>query len=266
MTLIPVNQAIPKDPNVAISVRDLEVAFRSYDKRPASLKETLIRVVKERKWTYHSEFCALKGISFEVQRGEVFAIIGSNGAGKTTLLRSLVGAITPKSGELAVAGSMDSLIQLGAGFDPDLNAIENIFLNGSLYGYSKAHMKDRVEKILEFAELQDFAHTPIRYYSSGMSARLGFSVAIDRDPDILVVDEVLGVGDSRFQAKCDKVFEAFLAQKKTIVMVSHAIESVRKMATRCLLLSAGTVRYIGDVNEAISIYESDDYATRLVAG
>jgi ABC-type polysaccharide/polyol phosphate transport system ATPase subunit len=249
--------------DVAISVQELEVAFRSYDQRPASLKETLIRMVRERKWKYHSEFIALKSISFEVKRGEVFAIIGSNGAGKTTLLRTLVGAITPKSGELSVAGSIDSLIHLGAGFDPDLNAIENIYLNGSLYGYSKAHMKERVDKILEFAELQEFAFTPIRYYSSGMSARLGFSVAIDRDPDILVVDEVLGVGDSRFQAKCDKVFERFLAQKKTIVMVSHAIDSVRKMASRCLLLSAGSVRFIGDVEEAIRIYESDDYTTRL---
>ena len=250
-------------PESAIEVADVSVNFRAYESRPSSMKEFVLKGIREGKWRYYSTFEALKNISFQVERGTVFAIIGSNGAGKTTLLRTLAGVLHPEKGSLNIHGTVDSLIQLGAGFDPDLNAIENIYLNGSLHQKSRSEMKKRIDRILAFSELQEFSHTPIKYYSSGMSARLGFSVAIDRDPDILLVDEILAVGDERFQSKCDGVFKNFLYQKKTIVMVTHSMDQVLQMADKVLLLSRGEVAYCGDPEEAVRRYQSEEYQTRL---
>lgn len=249
--------------DVAISVKDVCVSFRAYEQRPSSMKEFLLKGLKERKWTYYSTFEALKEVSFEVERGTVFAIIGSNGAGKTTLLRTLAGVLAPASGSLQINGDVDSLIHLGAGFDPDLNAIENIYLNGSLHKRSRQEMNERVPKILEFSELNEFSQTPVKYFSSGMAARLGFSVAVDREPDILLVDEILAVGDERFQEKCQGVFDKLLKEKKTIVLVTHSMGQVKKMADKVLLLSKGRVAYCGDPEIAIEMYKSEEYQTRL---
>ncbi|WKZ57109.1 MAG: ABC transporter ATP-binding protein [Bdellovibrionota bacterium] len=249
----------------AVEVRGVSVHFRSYVERPTSLKETLMNAVRKGRLRYYSSFEALSNVSFCVPRGEVFGIIGSNGAGKSTLLRVIAGVLKPARGEVIVRGRVDSLLQLGAGFDSELNAVENIVLNGSLYKRSSEEMRARTPDILKFAELEEFAFTPIKYYSSGMAARLGFSVAIDRDPDILLVDEVLAVGDERFQKKCRAVFDRYLAQGKTIIMVSHSMGTITSMAKQALVLSKGRALFCGDPKTAAEVYRDKNYETRLAS-
>ena len=253
----------PKEQELAVVAENITVAYRSYKERPTTLKESLIRAVKNRQFKYYSTFNALNDVSFKVKRGTVFGIIGSNGAGKSTLLKVLAGVLPPSQGNVDVRGSVDSLIQLGAGFDPELNAIENIYLNGTLHKKSVAEIKERVPKIIEFAELHDFQTTPIKYYSSGMYARLGFAVAADRDPDVLIVDEVLAVGDERFQKKCKAVFNNYLESNKTIIMVSHGVNYLAKIADQIAVLSRGDLAYVGDPIEALKVYRDADYQTRL---
>ena len=248
---------------VAARVSNVSVSFRAYNQRPCTLKESVIKGIKTRSFSNYSYFNALSDVSFEVPKGQVFGIIGSNGAGKSTLLRVLAGVLPPTKGEVTMRGSIDSLIQLGAGFDAELNAIENIYLNSSLHGKNKDEIKEKIPGILAFAELEDFASTPVKYYSSGMYARLGFSVAVDRDPDILVVDEILAVGDERFQKKCKKVFNSFLERKKTIIMVSHSLNMLEQTADQIMLLSKGKVNFIGTPKDAISRYRDADYVTAL---
>jgi ABC-2 type transport system ATP-binding protein/lipopolysaccharide transport system ATP-binding protein len=249
--------------DLAVDVDNITISFRAYKERPTTLKESFLRFLKTGKVKYYDTFNALTNVSFQVKRGEVFGIIGSNGAGKSTLLRTIAGVLPPREGSVEVNGKVDSLIQLGAGFDAELNAIENIYLNGSLHKLSRSFIKSRVPEILKFAELEDFATTPIKYYSSGMSARLGFAVAVDREPDILIVDEVLAVGDERFKIKCDKVFQRLLDQKKTIIIVSHSLSQMQEMADKILLLSKGHVVFLGDPKEAIKNYRDDSYQTAL---
>lgn len=247
----------------AVEIENVTVAYRSYKERPTTLKESVIRAVKQRRFRYYETFNALSNVSFKVPRGQVFGIIGSNGAGKSTLLKVIAGVLPPSSGRVSVNGTIDSLIQLGAGFDSELNAIENIYLSGALHKKPREEIKRRIPQILEFAELEEFATTPIKYYSSGMYARLGFAVAADRNPDVLLVDEVLGVGDERFRKKCEKVFERFLKSGNTIIIVSHALGNLSKMANQIGLLSRGEFAYIGDPETAIERYRAADYKTRL---
>lgn len=247
----------------AVEIDKVTVAYRSYKERPSTLKESILNIIKKRKITYHSKFNALTDVTIKIPKGQVFGIIGSNGAGKSTLLRVIAGVLPPTTGTVKIKGSLDSLIQLGAGFDAELNAIENIYLSGSLHKNTSAQIASRVPHILEFAELKEFATTPIKYYSSGMYARLGFSVAIDRDPDILVVDEVLAVGDERFTEKCKKVFNRFIEEKKTIIIVSHSLPMLEKMAHKVGLLSKGHLIYIGDPKTAVEKYRSKDYESAL---
>lgn len=247
----------------AVVVEGLTVAYRSYVEHPTSLKESLVRFLRTGKVRYYSTFDALSNVSFSVQKGCILGVIGSNGAGKSTLLRSLVGVLPPTRGSVSIDGSVDSLIQLGAGFDPELNAVENIFLYGSLHGKSKKYLLTRVDSILDFAELKDFKLTPLKYYSSGMSARLGFACAIDIDPDVLLVDEVLAVGDERFAEKCQTVFERFLQAGKTIIIVTHNLTMIEEMADSVLLLSKGRVAYFGDPVGAIAAYRDPKYQTVL---
>lgn len=251
------------DEECAIEVDDITVRYRSYKERPGTLKENILRAVKERRFRYYSTFEALSDVSFKVSKGEILGIIGSNGAGKSTLLSVLAGVLRPAKGKVITRGSVDSLRSLGAGFDAELNAVENIYLYGSLHGRSREEMQERVPSILKFAELEEFASTPIRYYSSGMYARLGFSVAIDTDPDILLVDEVLAVGDERFQKKCRRVFEDFLSIGKTIVMVSHGMEFMERISTEIALLSRGKLIYKGCPKTAVELYRNTNYQTVL---
>lgn len=247
----------------SIEVKDLTISYRSYQERPTTLKEALIKYLKTGKLRYYSTFNALTNVSFNVKKGAVFGIIGSNGAGKSTLLKALSGVLPPTQGEILTNGSLDCLIQLGAGFDADLDAIENIYLYGSLRRRPLKDLKARIPHILEFAELKEFATTPIKYYSSGMYARLGFSVAIDSDPDILIVDEVLAVGDERFRAKCEKVFEDRIKREKTIVMVSHDLGSLKRLCSEILVLQSGKIAYQGEPQAAIEFYLGANYKTRL---
>ena len=255
--------APPAQPAVEIS--DVTVAYRSYKERPTSLKESLIKFLRTGRLRHYSTFDALAGVSLSVQRGSVLGIIGSNGSGKSTLLKVLARVLVPTRGNVSVKGTVSSLIELGAGFDPELNAVENIYLNGSLHKKTRGYIASRVKHILEFAELTEFAQTPIKYYSSGMFARLGFSVAIDIDPDILLVDEILAVGDERFREKCDGVFSDFLRNGKTIIIVSHSMDLLEGMAHRIALLSRGQLVFHGDPARAISMYRDHSYETALHA-
>ncbi len=249
--------------DIAIKASNVTVAYRSYKERPSSAKEWFIRLINGQGLRHYSTFNALSDVSFEIPKGKVFGIIGSNGSGKSTLLKVLASVLKPTTGQLEVNGSVASLIELGVGFDPELNAIENIYLNGSLHKKSRAYLRDRVESILEFSDLHEFASTPIKYYSSGMAARLGFAVAIDIDPEILLVDEILAVGDERFQLKCQEVFKRFLASGKTIVLVSHDLNMLESTADEVALLSRGELIFLGDPTTALHLYRDENYKTAL---
>jgi len=247
----------------SIELKNITVSYRSYKERPTSLKESVIQLITKGKLKHYSTFNALENVSLNVKRGEVFALIGSNGAGKSTFLKVLAGVLKPTKGSVNVDGSVASLIELGVGFDMELNAVENIYLNGSLYRRPASVIKERVDDILDFAELKEFQNTPIKYYSSGMTARLGFAAAIDINPDILLVDEILAVGDERFQLKCQGVFDKLLNSGKTIVIVTHNLEMAKARASRIGLMSRGKLVYVGDPEEAVERYRNNDYETVL---
>lgn len=254
---------VDADNNIAIEIKDVTVAYRSYKERPTSLKETAIRFLRTGKLGYHTTFNALSDVSLLVKRGTVLGLVGGNGGGKSTLLKVIAGVLKPAKGSAKTSGTIASLIELGAGFDPELNAIENLYLNGSLHKRSRAEIKERISAILEFAELKEFATTPIKYYSSGMYARLGFSAAVDINPDILLVDEILAVGDERFQQKCAKVFDKFIEAGKTLVLVSHDLKMIEQRATEVALLSRGKLMMHGDPAEAIKLYRDPHYQSAL---
>ena len=247
----------------AAKLNDVTVAYRSYKDRPTSLKESALRFFAKGQFRHFSTFNALSNVSLEVKRGNVLGIIGGNGSGKSTLLKVIAKVLKPIKGSVEVNGSIASLIELGAGFDPELNAVENLYLNGSLYKRSREEIRSRIPYILEFAELQDFATTPIKYYSSGMFARLGFSAAVDINPDILLVDEILAVGDERFQEKCHKVFGDFIKSGKTLVIVSHNMEMLSKTAQEIAVMSRGQLTFMGDPTIAITLYRDPHYQSAL---
>ena len=248
----------------AIDIRNVTVLYRRYSQRASSLKESAIKLAKKQRFNTYSTFPALSGVSLSVNKGEVLALLGANASGKSTLLKVISRVLTPTSGVVKVEGTVGAL-ELGAGFDPELNAIENIYLNGSLHRRRRAEMRDRIDPILEFAELREFAYTPIKYYSSGMCARLGFSVAVDLHSDILLIDEILSVGDERFQVKCQEVFRHLVRRGTTVVLVTHSMETVRALAGRAAVLSKGMLTFVGDVGEATRHYSDETYQMRLEA-
>lgn len=202
------------------------------------------------------EFLALKNINFTVKRGESWGLIGKNGSGKSTLLKLISGIIRPYQGNVTVNGSISPLIELGAGFDPELTARENIFLNGALLGYSKIFIESHFQEIVDFAELNDFIDVPIKNFSSGMSARLGFAIATVQKPDILIVDEVLAVGDFSFQQKCKERMENLLSNGTTLLFVSHSIEQVKELCSKAIWIDNGEVRAIGETHSVSQEYIS----------
>jgi ABC-type polysaccharide/polyol phosphate transport system ATPase subunit len=248
---------------IAVSLENVTVAFRSYKERATSLKEALLRLLRRGRLKRYETFHALHKVTLQIPRGCVFGIIGSNGSGKSTMLKVISQVLPPTSGRVDVSGRVASLIELGAGFDPELNAIENIFLHGALHRRSRSFMEKRIEHILEFAELKEFAHTPIKYYSSGMFARLGFSVAVDIEPDILIVDEILAVGDERFHEKCNKVIEELKQKGTTIILVSHDLLMIEKLCHRCVVLARGVICAAGTPEEAIKTYRDASYQVSL---
>ena len=241
-----------KENNVVINVSDATVRFNMASERIDNLKEYVIKLVKHQ--LMFQEFLALKNVDFSVRKGEAWGVIGTNGSGKSTLLKLICGILKPYTGTVKIQGSIAPLIELGAGFDGDLTAKENIFLNGAVLGHTKKYMQDHFEEIVEFAELQDFLDMPIKNYSSGMAARLGFAIATIVKPDILICDEVLSVGDYAFQQKCEKRMKGMLEGGTTLLFVSHSIDSVRSLCDHALWLDKGNVRLKGEVEEVCDAY------------
>lgn len=225
--------------------------FRLIQERPDTLREAFAHLFRNRV-SYH-DFQALKGISFVIHEGEMVAIVGRNGSGKSTILKIIAGVYRPTSGMVKVSGKVSALIELGAGFHPDLTGRENIILNGLLLGLSRQEIRSREQQILDFAELGEFIDSPVKQYSSGMYARLGFAVAVEVDPDILLIDEILAVGDAAFQQKCMARIDEF-RRHKTIVYVSHSAASVREFCTRALLLHEGTLVADGPPEQVLAEY------------
>jgi ABC-type polysaccharide/polyol phosphate transport system ATPase subunit len=227
--------------------------FRRIKERPDTLREVFAKLQRRR--VAYLDFEALKHVSFRIAKGQMVGIIGRNGSGKSTLLKIAAGVYTPTSGSVRVHGTTAPLIELGAGFHHELTGRENILLNGLLLGLSKSQIKEREERIIDFAELGDFIDSPIKQYSSGMYMRLAFSVATEVEPDILIVDEILGVGDVGFQGKCFDRIERFKQLGRTILFVSHSIPTVRQLCDRALLLHNGELIGDGKPAEVIAQYE-----------
>ncbi len=225
---------------VRVELQNVVQRYRLIRERPDSLRETIIHVFS-RRHPGVSEFEALRGVSLSVAEGEVLGIIGRNGSGKSTLLKLIAGVYRPSAGTVAVRGTVAPMIELGAGFHPDLTGRENIRLNGLLLGLSRRDIDARVHDVIEFAELAEFMETPVKQYSSGMFMRLAFAIATEVDPDVLLVDEVLSVGDQEFQEKCDQRMEDFRRRGKTIVLVSHDLGAVRRLCSRVIVLDRGQV-------------------------
>lgn len=235
---------------VAIRVENLSKIYKLYEKPIDRLKESLHPLKKK----YHKDFYALNDISFSVNKGETVGIIGKNGSGKSTLLKIITGVLTQSSGEIEINGRVSALLELGAGFNPEFTGVENIYLNGTMHGYSKEEMDKKVDKILEFADIGEFAKQPVKNYSSGMFARLAFAVAINIEPDILIVDEALSVGDIFFQNKCFRKFEELRKQNTTILFVSHDLGSVKQMCSRVLWIDSGRQMMYGEKELVCSGY------------
>lgn len=220
--------------------------------RPDSLREAFVRIFRHP--NHYHDFNAIDNVSFSVSEGEVLGIVGRNGSGKSTTLKIIAGVYRPTSGNLTVNGRVSALIELGAGFHPDLTGRENIVIDGLLLGLTRKEIREREDRIIEFAELGDFIDSPLKQYSSGMYMRLGFSIAVDVNPDILLIDEILAVGDQAFQEKCIKRIEDFRNQGKTIIFVSHSAASVQQLCTRAILLHKGKLILDGTPDEIIGKY------------
>lgn len=238
--------------NYAVKVDHATVRFNMASEKIDNLKEYFVKLIKRE--LMFKEFLALKDVSFEVKKGEAWGIIGTNGSGKSTLLKLICGILKPYKGTVSVHGTVAPLIELGAGFEGDLTASENIFLNGAVLGYDKHFMQAHFDEIVDFAELWDFLEMPIKNYSSGMAARLGFAIATVVRPDILICDEVLSVGDYAFQQKCEKRMNEMRARGTTLLYVSHSMESVKTVCDKALWLSKGTVQECGDIKQVCNAY------------
>lgn len=225
--------------NSIIDVNDVSIMFRLYRENVDSLKEFVVKKIKRQ--IAYDEFWALQNINFHVGRGEAVGLVGRNGSGKSTLLKTIAGVLKPTKGSVAIKGTVAPMIELGAGFDMDLTATENVFLNGAILGYPKEMLEENMQKIIDFSELKDFMDVPIKNFSSGMFARLGFAVATIYTPDILIVDEILSVGDWQFQAKCHKRIQEMLEQGTTLLFVSHSMDQVKEVCNRAILLDHGHI-------------------------
>ena len=234
-----------------ISVKNLVKKYNIYDKPVDRLKETL----SIRKKCYHREFTALNGLTFDVEKGDAVGILGKNGSGKSTLLKLITGVLTPTSGDLIINGKIAAILELGAGFNMEYTGIENIYLNGTMMGYTREEMDTRINGIIEFADIGDFINQPVKVYSSGMFARLAFAVAINVDPDILIVDEALAVGDTRFQMKCIDKMKSLKENGTTILFVSHATEQIKRFCNKAIWIKDGVIRAQGESGEIGDLYE-----------
>lgn len=234
----------------AIEVEHVTKSFRVHSEPAKTLKERMLSLHKSKA----NDFFALKNVNFDVKMGETVGILGHNGSGKSTLLKTIAGTLRPTEGLVRVRGRLSALLELGAGFHPDLTGRENIYLNGSILGFSREHMIAIFDDIVEFSELEDFIDQQVKYYSSGMYARLGFAVAVNLEPDVLLIDEVLAVGDEAFQRKCIERVRGFQEAGRTILLVTHSPEQVRRLCDRVVVLDHGRMIYLGEVNKGVATY------------
>jgi ABC-type polysaccharide/polyol phosphate transport system ATPase subunit len=239
--------------NTVIKVEKLTKVYRLYDRPLDRLREAFHPFGRK----FHKDFHALHDVSFEVKKGEIVGLIGKNGSGKSTLLKIISGVLTPTSGKVSVNGRISALLELGAGFNPELTGLENVYFSGTVMGYSRSEMASRLDAILSFAEIGEFIHQPVKVYSSGMFVRLAFAVAINVEPEILVVDEALAVGDVQFQRKCLDHFYRLMEQGVTIFFVTHDTYTVRTFCNRTLYLKDGGIRFHGLSAEAVELYTYD---------
>lgn len=239
-----------------VEISRLSLAYRLHRERASTLKEFTIQTL--RRMNRAEELWAVREVSFSIARGEVFGVIGPNGAGKSTLMKIVARVLPPTTGRVVVRGMVAPMIELGAGFNQELTARENIVLYGTLLGRDPSHMKERSESICEWAGLTEFADAPIRTFSSGMLARLGFSVATDVKPDVLVVDEVLAVGDAAFQVKSKERISGMINEGASVLFVSHDLDTVEKMSTRVMWMDHGRCRLIGEPGEVVQAYRASN--------
>jgi ABC-2 type transport system ATP-binding protein len=237
--------------DVAVSVEHLSLKYRLYAERNNSLKTALLRGRK----AVYEDFWALRDVSFEVPAGTTFGLVGRNGSGKSTLLKCLSRILYPDKGGFRAVGRMAALLELGSGFHPELSGRENVFLNGSILGMSRKEITRKFDEIVEFSGIEKFIDQPVKNYSSGMYVRLGFAVAINVDPDILVVDEVLAVGDAEFRAKCAQKFADLKVQGRTVILVTHSMNNLKEMCDTAAWLDKGHLRLVGDADAVIEAYE-----------
>jgi ABC-type polysaccharide/polyol phosphate transport system ATPase subunit len=235
----------------AVSITNVSKKFRLYHERNQTLKSAIMR----RRRSVYEDFWALRDVSFDVKQGSTFGLIGSNGSGKSTLLKCLAKIYWPTSGSISYAGRMAALLEVGSGFHHELSGRENIYLNGSILGMSRKEIDRKFDDIIEFSGVEQFIDQPVKNYSSGMYVRLGFSVAISVEPDILIVDEVLAVGDAEFQEKCFQKFRDYRQQGRTVILVSHSMSSVRTMCDQVAWLNKGELMTVGAAEATIAAYE-----------
>lgn len=241
-----------------IVVDDVTMTFNIASEQLNSLKEYFIKLMKHE--LFFKEFHALEDINLTINRGDVYGIVGTNGSGKSTLLKLIAGVLEPSKGSVSIGGTIAPLIELGAGFDMELTARENIYLNGALLGYSKKFINERFDEIVDFAEVRDFLDMPMKNYSSGMVARVAFSVATATIPDILVVDEALSVGDFLFQEKCERrINELVNTYNTTLLFVSHSIDQVERVCRKAVWIEKGHMRMVGDVKDVCDAYRQLDH-------
>ena len=235
-----------------IEVRDLSKVYHLYNKPSDRIRETF----SIRKKKYSKEHYALKNINLKINKGESIGIVGTNGSGKSTLLKLVTGVVTPTTGTIKTDGKIAALLELGAGFNPEYTGIENIYLNGTMMGYTEEEMKKRVPDIIEFADIGEFINQPVKSYSSGMFARLAFAVSINVEPDILIVDEALSVGDTRFQVKCIDKMRELQGSGTTILFVTHAIEQIKRFCTRAIWIKNGELIEDGEASQVVDLYDN----------
>ena len=238
----------------AVELRNVEMHFNMSKEKLESLKEYFLKLV--RRQLMFEDFVALDNISFDIKKGDVFGIVGLNGCGKSTTLKVISGILEPTKGTVETQGLIAPLIELGAGFDMELTARENIYLNGSVLGFSKKFMDEKFDDIVEFSEMREFLDVPMKNYSSGMVARIGFAIATVTTPDILIVDEILAVGDFQFQQKCEDRINAMLEGDTTVIIVSHSIEQIERLCKHCVWLEKGKIKMIGDAQEVCNAYKN----------
>jgi ABC-2 type transport system ATP-binding protein/lipopolysaccharide transport system ATP-binding protein len=236
-----------------ISVRDLTMRFRMVNDRIFGLKEYLVQMIRGR-LKFH-QFEALKHVSFDVKKGDIMGVIGDNGAGKSTLLKVISGILKPTEGSVSVYSNVVPMLELGSGFDTELSGRENIFLNGAILGYSARYLKSKFDEIVAFSELSEFLEVPLRNYSSGMIVRLAFSISTVVEPDVLIVDEILAVGDAAFQEKSKKRMHELMRDGTTVLFVSHDLSQIREMCDQVLWLERGSVKLIGETQAVCDAYQ-----------